>query len=171
MKYDEGSFSFNVKEEDMNRLKEVLGLDEIETIHNRFKEGKETEDDLLNHIERYLIKTEDGIEIYVVQYKYYKKLTDMYIKEKEKNKKYQGIENGTTIIYKSKAKYVREDRIEKYYFDKNKIREKIKTLRKREEKIYKTDYELEPVKAIDCLLLRIGDLEELLENKGKTNEI
>lgn len=46
-------------------------------------------------------------------------------KLKEKNKKYQGIENGTTIIYKAKAKYVREDRIKKYYVDKNKIREKI----------------------------------------------
>ena len=49
-------------------------------------------------------------------------------KLKEQNKKYQGIEDGTTIIYKSKAKYVREDRIEKYYIDKNKIREKIKEL-------------------------------------------
>ena len=47
-------------------------------------------------------------------------------KLKEKNKKYQGIEKGTTIIYKSKAKYVREDRIEKYYINKNKIREFIK---------------------------------------------
>ena len=47
-------------------------------------------------------------------------------KLKEKNKKYQGIEEGTTIIYKSKAKYVREDRIEKYYIDKNKIREFVK---------------------------------------------
>ena len=45
-----------------------------------------------------------------------------------KNKQYQGIEKGTTIIYKSKAKYVREDKIEKYYIDKNKIREKIKEL-------------------------------------------
>ena len=55
-------------------------------------------------------------------------LLDLYQKEKEKNKKYQRIEKGTTIIYKSKAKYVREDRIEKYYIDKNKIREKIKEL-------------------------------------------
>lgn len=46
----------------------------------------------------------------------------------EKNKKYQGIEEGTTIIFKSKAKYVREDKIEKYYINKNKIREKIKEL-------------------------------------------
>ena len=55
-------------------------------------------------------------------------LLDLYQKEKAKNKKYQGIENGTTIIFKAKAKYVREDRIEKYYIDKNKIREKIEML-------------------------------------------
>lgn len=48
-----------------------------------------------------------------------------------KNKQYQGIEDGTTIIYKSKAKYVREDRIEKYYVNKNKIREKIKELKEK----------------------------------------
>ena len=46
-----------------------------------------------------------------------------------KNKQYQGIEEGTTIIYKSKAKYVREDRIEKYYINKNKIREKMKEVK------------------------------------------
>ena len=51
-------------------------------------------------------------------------------KLKEQNKKYQRIEKGTTIIYKSKAKYVREDRIEKYYVNKNKIRNKIKELEK-----------------------------------------
>lgn len=59
-------------------------------------------------------------------------LLDLYQKEKEKNKKYQGIENGTTIIYKSKAKYVREDRITRYYIDKYKIREKIKEIKKDE---------------------------------------
>lgn len=76
-------------------------------------------------------------------------LLDLYQKEKEKNKKYQGIENGTTIIYKSKAKYVREDRIEKYYIDKNKIRELIR------EKAQTDTYNF---KTID-----IKDLEELLE--------
>lgn len=51
------------------------------------------------------------------------------------------------------------------YINKDKIRKKLKKLRREENKIYKLDYELEPEKAIDCLLLRIGDLEELLEEK------
>lgn len=59
---------------------------------------------------------------------HYNGILKLYQKEKEKNKKYQGIENGTTIIYKAKAKYVREDFIKRYYVDKNKIREKIKEL-------------------------------------------
>lgn len=57
-------------------------------------------------------------------------------KLKEQNKKYQGIEEGTTIIYKSKAKYVREDRIERYYVDKNEIREKIEFIKSLKEKFY-----------------------------------
>ena len=63
-------------------------------------------------------------------------LLDLYYKQQKeieeleaKNKQYQGIEEGTTIIYKSKAKYVREDRIEKYYINKNKIREKMKEVK------------------------------------------
>ena len=65
-----------------------------------------------------------------------------------KNKQYQGIEKGTTIIYKSKAKYVREDRIEKYYINKNKIREIIKEKAKTDTYNFKT--------------IDIKDLEELL---------
>ena len=41
---------------------------------------------------------------------------------------FKGIKNGTTIIYKGKAKYIREDKINKYYVEKNKIRTKIKEL-------------------------------------------
>ena len=80
---------------------------------------------------------------------------------KDENKKYQGIEEGTTIIYKSKAKYVREDRIEKYYVDKNKIREKIKEL----EKIKNTEVN---IFSHDFLTLErtIKVLQELLEEKN-----
>lgn len=49
------------------------------------------------------------------------------------------------------------------FISKDKIREKLKKLRREEDKIYKLNYELEPVKAIDSLLLRIGDLEKLLK--------
>lgn len=87
-------------------------------------------------------------------------LLDLYNKEKAKNKKYQGIENGTTIIYKSKAKYVREDRIEKYYIDKNKIREKIKELEEFQEQhkignwadIPIEDYDLDQINLLKELL-------------------
>ena len=85
-------------------------------------------------------------------------ILDLYNKEKEKNKKYQGIENGTTIIFKSKAKYVREDRIEKYYINKNKIREKIKDLKKEQEE-YKDSQEWE---IQDDIVAQIEVLEELL---------
>ena len=89
-----------------------------------------TEEEIINAINSFI----NAIEIYgTIDYKGIPNLyepviglLDLYKKEKEKNKKYQGIENGTTIIYKSKAKYVREDRIEKYYINKNKIREFIK---------------------------------------------
>lgn len=50
-----------------------------------------------------------------------------YILKKQKEiEEFRGIKNGTTIIYKGKAKYVREDKINKYYISKNKVREKIR---------------------------------------------
>jgi hypothetical protein len=78
----------------------------------------------ITHIDDY--ESEDN-------YKYIETVKNLIAKQqkeidklKEQNKKYQGIENETTIIYKSKAKYVREDFIKRYYVDKNKIRERIK---------------------------------------------
>ena len=50
---------------------------------------------------------------------------------------------------------------------KDKIKEKIEKLEKREQELYKLDYELEPEKAIDCILLRKADLQELLEESEK----
>lgn len=70
----EEEFSFDVDENTINELKKAIGYDEIEARHKRFMEGKETADDLINHIYYYEIKNDKGLDLDVVELKYYKKL-------------------------------------------------------------------------------------------------
>lgn len=70
----EKEFSFDVDENTINELKKAIGYDEIEARHKRFMEGKETVDDLINHIYHYEIKNDKGLDLDVVELKYYKKL-------------------------------------------------------------------------------------------------
>ena len=79
---------------------------------------------------------------------------DKQQKEIEELKKYKQYYETTKIVWN------RND-----YISKAKIRKKIKELRKEEDRIEKLDYRAEPEKAIDVVLLRIADLEELLEEK------
>ena len=67
-------FSFDVDEKTINELKKAIGYDEIEARHKRFLEGKETADELINHIYHYEIKNDKGLDLDVVELKYYKKL-------------------------------------------------------------------------------------------------
>lgn len=83
----EEEFSLDVDENTINELKKTIGYDEIEARHKRFMEGKETTDDLINHIYHYEIKNDKGLDLYVVELKYYNKIIDLYNKEKEKNNK------------------------------------------------------------------------------------
>lgn len=78
-------FSFDIDENSMNELKKSIG-DEIEERHKRFMEGKETIDDLINGIYHYKIKIDNGLDLDVVELKYYNKIIDLYNKEKEKNR-------------------------------------------------------------------------------------
>lgn len=70
----EKEFSFDVDENTINELKKAIGYDELEARHKRFMEGKETTDDLINHIYHYKIKNDKGLDLDVVELKYYKKL-------------------------------------------------------------------------------------------------
>lgn len=67
-------FSLDVDENTINELKKAIGYDEIEARHKRFMEGKETADDLMNHIYYYKIKNDKDLDLDVVELKYYKKL-------------------------------------------------------------------------------------------------
>ena len=70
----EEEFSLDVDENTINEFKKAIGYDEIEARHKRFMEGKETADDLINHIYHYKIKNNNGLDLDVVELKYYKKL-------------------------------------------------------------------------------------------------
>lgn len=79
-------FTFDIDEKSIDNLKKAIGYDEIQERHKRFMEGKETIDDLINGIYHYKIKNDKGLDLDVVELKYYKKVIDLYNKEKEKNK-------------------------------------------------------------------------------------
>ena len=80
-------FSFDIDLDEIDKL-EVLDKmqKELEARHQRFMNGTETIDDLINHIYHYKIKNNDGLDLDLVEKKYYEKIVDLYNKEKEKNK-------------------------------------------------------------------------------------
>ena len=77
----------------------------------------------------------------------------------------EDVENGAMISLSQGEINSLESILEtlKESISKDKIREKIKKLRKEEDRIEKLDYRAEPEEAIDVVLLRIADLQELLE--------
>lgn len=81
-------FSFDIDLDEIDKL-EVLDKmqKELEASHQRFMNGTETIDDLINHIYYYKIENNDGLDLDLVEKKYYEKIVDLYKKEKEENKK------------------------------------------------------------------------------------
>lgn len=78
-------FSIDVNEKSIEELRTSIN-NELEARHQRFMNGTETEDDLINGIYHYKIKNNNGLDLDVVEMKYYNKIIDLYNKEKEKNK-------------------------------------------------------------------------------------
>lgn len=57
-------------------------MDELEEISKRFENGTETIDDIKKHCLNYIIKTENGVELKLVETKYFEKLIE-YIDQLE----------------------------------------------------------------------------------------
>ncbi len=76
-------FSIDLTENQVENIKKAFGLDELEKIHKRFKNGTETIDDIMEHCLNYIMKNEDGIELKVVETKYFDKLIK-FVKETQK---------------------------------------------------------------------------------------
>lgn len=68
--------SINLTKEQAEDLKKAFGLDELKEIHNRFENGTETIEDIKNHCLNYVIKNENGLELRVVEVKYFEKLIE-----------------------------------------------------------------------------------------------
>ena len=78
-----GTVEFEI--ENTNELKELFNKTKEESlkIRKRFTDGTYTEDDLLNHLPRFGLGTEDKIEMYVVESKYFEDLANRYTNLKE----------------------------------------------------------------------------------------
>lgn len=134
-------FSMDIDEKSIEELKKAINYDEIEKRYQRFMNGTETEYDLINGMYHYKIQNDKGLDLDVVEFKYYQKLINLYNKEKEKNKELQikvryyedimikqNVEKKFETLYKGlykivKTEYVSKDKI------KNKIEEYIETLK------------------------------------------
>ena len=84
----EGSFDFDINEENKETFKKMLGLD----IDERYAKGEETEEDLLEHFRHMVIVFEkDGKKqkLDVVEFKYYEKLVEIVKKYKQEIEKLQ----------------------------------------------------------------------------------
>ena len=79
-------FSIDVDEKSIEELKTAINYDEIKARHQRFMNGTETEDDLIKGIYHYKIQNDKGLDLDVVEFKYYQKIINLYNQEKEKNK-------------------------------------------------------------------------------------
>ena len=108
-------FSFDIDLDEIDKL-EVLDKmqKELEARHQRFMNGTETIDDLINHIYHYKIKNNDGLDLELVEKKYYEKIVDLYNKEKEKNKELEKYD------YR-KIKLDEKDRISSIHFTKEQL--------------------------------------------------
>ena len=65
----ENEISININESEIAKLKDAINYNEIEATHQRFIDGTETEDDLINRIIYYRIENDEGLNLDVVEYK------------------------------------------------------------------------------------------------------
>ena len=93
-------------------FKKSFGLDELEEIHRRFENGTETIDDIKKHCLNYMIKTENGVELKLVETKYFEKLIK-YIDQLENKVKELG--KGQHTLMQSRRKWKN-----RYYKEKRK---------------------------------------------------
>lgn len=79
---EENGFSTNLSEEQAEDFKKAFRLDGLEEIHKRFENGTETIDDIKKHCLNYIIKIKNGVELKLVETKYFEKLIE-YIDQLE----------------------------------------------------------------------------------------
>ena len=135
----------------MSDIEEVVNLKEIS---ERFNNGTETIEDIMNYCRNYEIKFENGLELRVVEKRYFDKLVKRIKELEEENAE---IKNTKMNEYLHKnlwlAKYLNE-----LYISKQKVKDKIKELKKE----YEIALEENSTKAF-ILKCKITALEKLLE--------
>ena len=83
---EDGAIEFELTDEQAENLAKVLKLDEIKAINERFRNGTPTENDLLNCVQHFQITLDNGIELDLVEYRFYQQLVELYKKRAKKSK-------------------------------------------------------------------------------------
>ena len=134
-----------------SNIEEDINLIKLKEISERFSNGTETIEDIINYCRNYKIKFENGLKLRVVEKRYFDKLVERIKELEEENKIY--ILNGDNVKLEL---YIKEN-----YIPVQKVKDKIEELKKDyedskdengETEYYYPDY-------------TIRKLEELLEDK------
>jgi hypothetical protein len=80
-----GTIEVELTDEQNESLAKVLELDEIKVINERFRNGTPTENDLLNCVQHFQLTLDNGIELDLVEYKFYQQLVELYKKRAKKS--------------------------------------------------------------------------------------
>lgn len=138
-------------------------LIKLKEISKRFNNGTETIEDIMYYCRNYEIKFENGLELRVVEKRYFDKLVEKIKELEEENKKY--IIKLTNEEYKRVIDVAQED-IKKQF--KQKIKDKIKELKIiQEENADEIKRNVRFYSIYDSYDLQIEELQELLQEEDK----
>ena len=116
-------FSVDVDEKSIDNLKKVID-NELQERSKRFNNGTETIDDLINGYRHYKICNDKGLDLDVVELKYYKRLIDFYKQAKADLYEANNRINDLLDLVKQKDKRIAVEEIqEQYFISKDKIKE------------------------------------------------
>lgn len=126
-------------------------LIKLKEISKRFNNGTETIEDIMYYCRNYEIKFENGLELRVVEKRYFDKLVERIKELEEENKIY--ILNGDNVKLEL---YIKEN-----YIPVQKVKDKIEELKEH----YNTDNNIRIYTLKGSYELQVAVLQELLEDK------
>lgn len=151
----------------MSNIEEDINLIKLKEISERFSNGTETIEDIINYCRNYKIKFENGLKLRVVEKRYFDKLVERLKELEEENQKY--IVQLTDEQYRNLVDIIRKESKKEF---EQKIKDKIEENKDTAKRVAGTyqyadsgdDLEEKKSKVIE-LRTKAEALEELLEDK------
>ena len=140
----------------MRNIEEDINLIKLKEISERFSNGTETIEDIINYCRNYEIKFENGLKLRVVEKRYFDKLVERIKELEEENKEIKDTKMNEYLHHNLwLAKYLNE-----LYIQKQKVKDKIEEIKEDKESKY-----FDTFLTVRDINYAIGILEDLLEDK------